>query len=320
MQFIRTLQQAVLQLRRRSIESSTRKKLLRKLRAIAKSEIRMTRVKSDAPLDVCASRHGGVPAVPPGFTWPRFSFTWSEHWGREPKEGEKVESKPLAFMAQINLRDVAELDEEHLLPKSGILSFFYELESMEWGGDPKNKGCARVFYFPDEAVLATAEYPDDLDEEYQIPEYALEFRRHVSLPDFYQLGEHIDVEDKAGVVDSDFYEECCEELGYGKDEWEDVTKLLGFPNVIQNPMERECEYASRGLPMWDSDDDKLAPEVRAQIDESAKDWRTLFQMGTIDEDDYDLMFEDGGYIYFWIKKEDLLKRNFDNIWLILQCY
>ncbi|KMV74442.1 hypothetical protein FSCG_02162 [Fusobacterium vincentii 4_1_13] len=31
------------------------------------------------------------------------------------------------------------------------------------------------------------------------------------------------------------------------------------------------------------------------------------------------MFGDCGYIYFWIKKEDLKSKNFDNVWLILQC-
>ncbi|MGN0700170.1 MAG: DUF1963 domain-containing protein [Oscillospiraceae bacterium] len=31
------------------------------------------------------------------------------------------------------------------------------------------------------------------------------------------------------------------------------------------------------------------------------------------------MFGDCGHIYFWIRKADLAARNFDNVWLILQC-
>ena len=42
-------------------------------------------------------------------------------------------------------------------------------------------------------------------------------------------------------------------------------------------------------------------------------------MGTISDDDYELMFGDCGHIYYWIRKEDLMNCNFENTWLILQC-
>ena len=42
-------------------------------------------------------------------------------------------------------------------------------------------------------------------------------------------------------------------------------------------------------------------------------------MGTVESGDYELMFGDCGYIYFWIRKEDLAARRFDKCWLILQC-
>ena len=51
----------------------------------------------------------------------------------------------------------------------------------------------------------------------------------------------------------------------------------------------------------------------------SKQWMLLFQMGTVESDDYELMFGDCGHIYFWIKKSDLAAKNFDNVWLILQC-
>jgi len=31
------------------------------------------------------------------------------------------------------------------------------------------------------------------------------------------------------------------------------------------------------------------------------------------------MFGDAGKIYYWIREDDLEKRNFDNVWLVLQC-
>lgn len=38
------------------------------------------------------------------------------------------------------------------------------------------------------------------------------------------------------------------------------------------------------------------------------------------EDKTGMMLGDCGRIYFWIKKQDLLNKNFDNTWCILQCY
>lgn len=44
----------------------------------------------------------------------------------------------------------------------------------------------------------------------------------------------------------------------------------------------------------------------------------LLQLDTVECDDFELMFGNCGHIYFYITKEDLKARHFDNIWLILQ--
>ena len=51
-----------------------------------------------------------------------------------------------------------------------------------------------------------------------------------------------------------------------------------------------------------------------------KDWILLMQMSELEIGDYGLYFGDSGKIYFNIRKEDLKNKNFDNVWLILQCY
>lgn len=304
-----------------------KQELLNKLKAVAKNEIKTTLVKTDAPLAVCASRIGGKPAVSSDFVWPTYTFKFSEYKGKAPSRSDEPVTLPLSFLAQFNLKDVAAFDEENLLPKTGVLSFFYELNTMQWGSDPKDAGSARVFYFPDESALSTAEFPDDLEDDNRFPEYALEFKKHVSLPGFYQYDEYVDFENDDDVDDEDedaeenAFNECRVELGYEEDELEeeDKTKLLGFPDVIQNSMEEECEYATRGY-----DTGVGYPELtegeKEEFEKAAKDWTLLFQMGTVDEEDFDLMFCDCGYIYFWIKKEDLQNCNFDKTWLILQCY
>lgn len=139
-----------------------KKQLVEKLLAVAKKEIRISYKKSDNALSPLKSKIGGKPAVPNGFVWPHYTgLVYGE---------EECKNRPLSFMAQINLKDIVGLDDTGLLPKSGMLSFFYELETMTWGFDPKDKGSARVFYFPDDTVLSIADYPDGLEDYAHLPE------------------------------------------------------------------------------------------------------------------------------------------------------
>ena len=86
----------------------------------------------------------------------------------------------------------------------------------------------------------------------------------------------------------------------------ELTKLFGYPNVIQNPMEEECEACFRGFRQGNQEDYAAISEMeKADIAEKAKEWILLFQMSTVETDNYELMFGDCGSIYFWIRKEDL---------------
>ena len=85
-------------------------------------------------------------------------------------------------------------------------------------------------------------------------------------------------------------------------------------------MEEECEAVTRGYRQGSPEDyAKIPEEEKSDISEKSKDWILLFQMSTISDDDYELMFGDCGHIYYWIRKEDLMNCNFENTWLILQC-
>ena len=280
--------------------------LINKIMAVAKKEIRIKYKKSGTGLSVQNSKIGGKPAVPHDFVWPYYTGAVI---------GEEVEkTRPLSFLAQINQKDITDLDEENVLPKTGILSFFYELETMTWGFDPKDRGSARVYYFQDESDLDQAEYPFDLEDYAKIPELEIEFEQHISVPSIEQFDDGNDYE-------WDDYYDCCNECGYKDDAGGDYTKLLGFPDIIQNPMEEECETVIRGFYTGDSEGYAGISEVeKADITAKSTDWMMLFQMSTITVEDYELMFGDCGSIYFWIKKSDLNNCNFDNTWLILQCF
>lgn len=99
---------------------------------------------------------------------------------------------------------------------------------------------------------------------------------------------------------------------------ENRSQLLGWPDLIQNNMTLQCELVSRGHYLggsWES----VPLEERDQLrGPSTEKWRLLFQLDTVEQDGFELMFGDCGRIYFYISKEDLEAGRFDRVWLIQQ--
>ena len=91
------------------------------LEKMMKNTIELTRTNVETA--VGSSKIGGKPDLPRSFEWFRYNI-----------DGESV---PLSFVAQINLSEAAEYDKDGVLPKKGMLYFFYEFSSMTWGYDPK---------------------------------------------------------------------------------------------------------------------------------------------------------------------------------------
>ena len=285
------------------MEEISKRELLSILKKIVKNEIRITYHEQKEPLMVCSSKIGGKPAVPADFIWPEFTG--------ESYDG-ITESRPLSFMAQINLKEASAYDTEGILPGKGILSFFYEQVSMVAGFDPEDKGCARVYYFPDEKALVPMDIPVNMDEDAVIPELAVTFKEHVSLPECDDF-----MESHKKIADWDEYDECRMECGYEADDWDMVTKLLGYPDTIQSPMEAECEALSRGYRLGGPKDyEKISEQEWEDINEKSTEWMLL---GTIETENEEFMFGDCGQLYFWIKKQDLKNLDFHHIWLVMQC-
>lgn len=284
-------------------ENPKSSELINIFETLRKNEIPITTRKSQNTSPI-RSKFGGRPAVPADFEWPRFEG--------ENFDGE-VASRPLSFLCQIDLTEVHKYDKENLLPERGLMLFFYEQNTMCWGFDPADAGCARVYYFEDTGALAPAEFPDDLDDEYKVREYDLAFEAKASYPSFEELECHSDAD-----PDWDDYEEAAEKLGYDIDC--ERHKLLGYANAVQGEMLTECERVTRGLYCGNPESyEKTSEDEKADIDRAATDWILLFQLASIQEDDYELMFGDLGDLYFYIRKQDLAERNFDKVWLVLQC-
>lgn len=246
-----------------------------------------------------ASKLGGKPYLPVDFAWPKFS-----------DEGEEGH---LSFLCQINLEDVKPYDRDDLLPQKGLLYFFYDCEAFRWGFDPEDKGSARVIYFDSTDGFVPMAWPEDIDEDYIVPEMAVRFKQKKSYPMYEELEIHSDVD-----CEWEDYDAALEELGVDLDE--ESHKLLGYAHIIQNEMLSECERVSRGRSCGSPEYYKNNPEdEEVAIARSAKDWTLLLQLSTLEKDGFELMWGDCGMLYFYIKKHDLAQKRFENAWFSLQC-
>jgi uncharacterized protein YwqG len=193
------------------------------------------------------------------------------------------------------------------LPRAGWLYFFYDRYCEAWGYDPDDRGCCRVIYADcDRDNLVRAEPPADLDPEYGSEVCQVEAWPELTLPD--DLPELV-----YDTPEYNAYMAVRDEL---IGEWgETQHRLLGHPQVVQNPMELECQLASHGINCG-SPVGYRCDEARI-LESGAVDWRLLLQIDSDDEASW--MWGDCGRIYFWITQQDLRVPRFDDAWLILQC-
>ncbi len=85
----------------------------------------------ECKLPIGSSKLLGNPDVWEGFEWPAIDL-----------DGELYD---LTFMCQINCAEAAPFDKDGMLPKTGMLYFFYDLDEMPH--EPSNQNAARVIYY-----------------------------------------------------------------------------------------------------------------------------------------------------------------------------
>ncbi len=280
------------------------------LQSILRHAVLLKRKKSAKEPPLGSSKIGGVPHLPEGFAWPYY-------------EGETYDgvctNRPLSFIAQIDLAAVSSFDRENMLPKSGYLYFFYDMVSQKWGFDPADAGCARVYYFDVSAdQLHETIPPEELEEDVRVPLSVISFKIMEELPSYEEFCELIDTDRFGADFDWDSYDEAVEEkielLDCSPDE---VCKLLGYADLIQNAMIDECARVTSGVYCGDAESyQNISEAQKAAIAADTRNWTLLAQFGTLSDE---IMFGDCGCIYFYIRKEDLAAHRFDRIWLCLQC-
>lgn len=289
------------------------------LESMKRNCIRLT-IETPMEQQLGSSRFGGTPDVPEDFIWLVFET--------DSFDDDQVKPRPLAFLAQFNCAELAALDTEELLPKTGLLSFFYEIDSSRWGYDPADAGCTRVYWFAQVDNLKAAAYPADLPEDYRFPCLKIEARADLSLPDWQdfelQYGnlEADGTQQRGGKreIELDYDGLAEEKVLLGHEGADGGSQLLGWPFVIQNNMTRECELVSRGHYLGGLWEKIPQQDIEEATKNSLDKWLLLFQLDTVTSGDFELMFGDCGLLYFYIRREDLAKRDFSRVWVILQCY
>lgn len=225
---------------------------------------------------------------------------------------------PLSFLAQINCEEIKRYDEDDLLPPKGILYFFYELSTMNWGIYPEDKGSAKVYYFDgDVSELVRTNFPKDLQDEFKLPEMHLNFNKKSELPDYQEFIEY-GYEGWEGYSSEcwERYELVKSEKGYNG--YVTDAKLLGYANLIQSGMLRHCEEMNDKVRGGNTSE--VTSEKVVTFETNVEQWQLLFQLDTITTNNYELAFGDFGRIYFYIKRDDLKKCNFEDCWLFMQCH
>lgn len=255
------------------------------LERLLKPAIAIVHAAPEVPAAVGASKLGGEPDLPPGFVWPK--------WKR----------RPLAFLAQLRLDELAPYDVEKLLPASGMLYFFNDTKN-DWGGR-EIEGAWRVVYSeaqPDE--LKRTPLPKPLSETGRFQEVPVRFEPRYTLPfqdeELRLLAPELQLTQQQ---QSDY-----DDLVYRLVEWEKGRPLhwmLGYHSAIQGAANVEA----------------LQDLYALASDEAIARCQELVLLLQLDSDDKaGMCWGDLGTLYFWIHRDDLATRCFERVWMVAQCY
>jgi uncharacterized protein YwqG len=260
------------------------------LQALIRPSIRLTsEVVEDADTGSGQTKLGGRPDLPTDFKWPQYS------------------GAPQSFIAQVNLAETHACDVDGVLPATGLLSFFYDSSQNVWGYDPEEDGAWAVHYTPDSDALIRHTPPTDLPAEASFGAVRLDPSPELTYApwEFSEIAAlNLTRDQKFAYADA-----------LGDDEDMTIHRLLGHPDPIQGDMQLECQLVAHGLYCGDA---SAYRDPRAgELARGASDWRLLLQIDS--DDDAGMMWGDAGRIYFWMHKDDLAARNWEQSRLVLQC-
>lgn len=241
--------------------------------------IRRERV-DESRLPLGASKLGGSPDVPADFTWPLY------------------QNKPLTFMGQFRLSEVASHDVDKVLPPHGMLYVFYDADSQPSGFEEGAGDATRILYLP-ETNLGLQRFPHLVHEgEYGIvkalPPCSIQFAPLTTPQDTERFAAQTwHKEEGRHILDryADFYKEVMRLQGLNSQgDFPPYHWLLGNAYAIQN------------------DPVPVGSHLLLQLD---SDWN---------DQSLNVMWGDVGVLYFCIGEDELAVRDFSKVTCELECY
>lgn len=243
------------------------------------------------------SRLGGVPDLAEDAAWP-------EHGGR-----------PLDFLMQVDLGEVRAGTLWKALPGEGLLGFFYDVEAQPWGFDPADRPLSRVTYTPPDVNAVPREAPAEGPGSAR---RGVEFFSLLTLPS----GESTAFEKfqaAAGMTgeETDRYYDLIDALNtaqYGSPRAA-LHRFCGHSENVQGDMQFEAEVVRHG---FNTGEGTHYEDPEALKHKSAADcWRLLLQLDS--DEEAGLTWGDLGMLYFWMREDDVQRRDWSGGWTALQC-
>lgn len=203
--------------------------------------------------------------------------------------------KPLRFLAQLNFSEIPNLAP---FPKKGLLQFFIAEDDDMYGMDFDNpisqKGWS-VFFFDNLDFTPRKDFAEIYNQEWEyspllVEPLALTFSLKKDYPIYPSIEYYRDIRPLFDQVEKGDYADLLEDIYFEKQPAKG-HKIGGSPYYTQNEIR----------------------ELRDQF----LDYQLLFQ---IDSDDNKIMWGDVGVANFFVKKEDLEKRDFSKVLYNWDCH
>lgn len=258
------------------------------------------------PMDAIApgaSHIGGIPDLPAQIAWPHFK------------------GQPMTFLAQLSCADFADYDTEHLLPSSGILSFFVNNPPWEWADYDDPRRWAVYYDDGDPTTYQRVCWPDAVPRRERYTPCTLKYSQEIQLPPYgSEALANLDLSENMYQLEQEELRKIQQEADRLWTLSKEIARLhgwepdwryfrprhqsLGYPESIQHDVQYEalCN-APRAANLKDDCADANA-------------WVLLLQVDTCDEANIDDWV--GGRVFFMIHHEDLARRDFSAVWMEFQ--
>jgi len=244
-------------------------------------------------LSIGKSKLGGYPDLPCNFEWP----LWK--------------NKPLEYIMQLNLKEIANLKGCRFVKKQGMLYFFYHFKSKYKDYESMEKERWRVIYHPSTNDLIRVEcLPYKSESSPRSDLYPIFFKDQISIPSPSAIDNTLSISElHPFIIDSLKLND--KEIENYKNLYHQYQgdQLFGYPSYEHGNIQLECEILYNNLSPKDY-------SWKRHSFLNAKSWMLLFEIHDKPYSKWD--FGDGTVYTFWIREEDLQKNNFDDVWSYMQ--